>query len=85
MLILPCFSTSPSIYVYFSSMSAYDWCRTKFIPATMLTFRPGELSTVEQQGTNFAFKTNTYDFKDLPCPPRRVAVSHSKKSSTGRY
>lgn len=45
----------------------------------MLTFAPGELSTIEGGGYNFGGlnqSTKPFDFRDLPCPPQSVMVSN---------
>ena len=71
-------STSPSIYARFSSIQISDSCGVSMIPHTMIPFAPGELSTLERAeyiGTTRIIHTSSYDFKDLPCPPRAVAVS----------
>ena len=46
----------------------------------MLTFSPGELSTIAGPLTDCnidycSFSTRAYDFRDLPCPPQSVMVS----------
>ena len=74
-------STSPSIYVGFSSLYAVDRCGAigTFIPYTMLAFAPGELSTIEypawNRGNIPANATKSFNFADLPCPPSSVMVS----------
>ena len=46
----------------------------------MLTFSPGELSTIvgpvisHGGGSDAPFPTQAFNFADLPCPPRSVAV-----------
>ena len=55
------------------------------IPSTILSFSPGELSTVEGPLHGFVFSEamdpdgppasiKAFDFRDLPCPPRSVMV-----------
>lgn len=74
-------STYPSIYVGFSSLYAVDRCGPigTFIPYTMLTFAPKELSTIEwpawDRGSIPLEATKSFNFADLPCPPSDVMVS----------
>ena len=73
-------STSPSIYVGFSSLFAVDRCGAigTFIPYTMLAFAPGELSTIEypawDRGSIPSGATKSFNFADLPCPPSSEMV-----------
>lgn len=75
------FSTSPSIYVGFSTMYAVDRCGAigTLIPYTMLAFAPEELSTIElpawDRGNIPSGATKSFNFADLPCPPQSVMVS----------
>lgn len=80
--------TSPSIYVAFHSLSASDSCGYvgKTYVSTMLTFAPGELSTV--QGPLYSlgvedFSTNVFNFADLPCPPYSVMYDDWYKPAPG--
>ena len=74
-------STSPSIYVRFSSLWAADRCGPigTYIPSTILSFNPGELSTIEwpvwDRGNIPPEATKSFNFADLPCPPSSVMVS----------
>ena len=74
-------STSPSIYVGFSSLYAVDRCGAigTYNPYTMLAFAPGELSTIEwpvwDRGSIPLEATKSFNFADLPCPPQSVMVS----------
>ena len=73
-------STSPSVYVGFSSLYAVDRCGAvgTFINYTMLAFTPGELSTIEvpawQRASIPLSATKSFNFADLPCPPQSVMV-----------
>lgn len=73
-------STSPSIYVAFSSITAIDRCGNVGtpVPYTVLAFTPGELSTIEgpvwDRSSIQASRTKSFDFADLPCPPTSVMV-----------
>lgn len=60
-------STSPSIYAGFTSIGAYDSCGGDVISTTMLSFAPGELSTVVGPCYfgNIAATTLPFDFVDL--------------------
>lgn len=80
-------STSPSIYVDFYSLSATDSCGLlgPVITSTLLSFAPGELSTIGQPIANLNDDFNLghylltniqpFNFADLPCPPYSVMVS----------
>lgn len=74
-------STSPSIYVGFSSLYAVDRCGAigTLIPYTMLAFAPGELSTMEWPAWDRVSippeATKSFNFADLPCPPLSILVS----------
>lgn len=62
-------SQSPSVYVVFPSIRAYDGCSqigTTFVNLTT-SFAPGALSTVGLDSTTYSF-----NFGDLPCPPADV-------------
>lgn len=54
----------------------------------MLTFSPGELSTIAGPLTDCgidkhcSFSTKQYDFQDLPCPPQSVMVSKMRLSTS---
>ena len=75
------YSISPFIYVGFSTLYAVDRCGPigTYIPYTMLTFMPGELSTIEWPAWDRAniplAATKSFNFADLPCPPSSVMVS----------
>lgn len=71
------YSTSPSVYARFRDISAWDWCGTTKLSETLMSFAPGELSTIA--GTLGSIEvpwstTNAKPFRlaDLPCPPRSV-------------
>jgi len=80
-------STSPSVYANFHSIAANDFCGAlgseATITQTMLTFSPGELSTIAGPLTDpagplatasMSFPTRQFNFADLPCPPQSVMV-----------
>ena len=75
------YSTSPFVYVGFSTLYAVDRCGAigTYIPYTMLTFAPEELSTIEWPAWDRASipldATKSFNFGDLPCPPSSVMVS----------
>ena len=57
-----------------------DQCGSSVIQSTMLTFSPGELSSIGPPGLDsFSSEIKPFDFKDLPCPPFDIAVSHQPK------
>ena len=60
-------STSPSVYAAFSNIGAYDSCGGEVISTTLLSFAPGELSTVvgPRYFGNFAATTLPFNFADL--------------------
>ena len=76
-------STSPSIYVDFHEVSIVEEfgaavCAS--FPVPMLSFSPGELSTIEGLQLSgplpgISGVTKVFNFTDLPCPPRSVMVS----------
>lgn len=74
-------STFPSIYIGFSALYAVDRCGPigTYIPYTMLTFAPEELSTIEwpvwDRRSIPLEATKSFNFADLPCPPSDVMVS----------
>ena len=74
-------STSPSIYANFHGIQATDQCGGAVISSTMIAFAPGELATIAGPlatavgDSPSAFKTQTFDFKDLPCPPQSIMVN----------
>ena len=74
-------STSPSIYVNFHEVSMQEIfggvvCAS--FPVSMLTFLPGELSTIEGAHLDSYFgapgTTKPFNFNDLPCPPQSLMV-----------
>ena len=81
--------TSPSIYVDFYSLSATDACgyRGNTIDSTLLSFAPGELSTVATAmyaALDYATTSGSvYNFDDLPCPPMSVMWSQWYKPEPG--
>ncbi len=87
-------STSPSIYANFHSITAADECgglgSESSITQTMLTFTPGELSTIagplyNPVGSLFRnYETKMFDFADLPCPPQNVMVKLANLHLTSR-
>ena len=87
------FSTSPSIYANFHDITVEvspnevaENVVCSIVPVSMLTFSPGELSTlqggihmgVDQVGggpyDNRPLPPQPYNFSDLPCPPQDVMV-----------
>ena len=84
-------STSPSVYANFHRVEASDWCGQTTMTSTMLSFLPGELSSIEGPIVAYAFnpenvptaaytvggssKTKRFNFKDLPCPPQSIMVN----------
>lgn len=66
------FSTLPSVYARFHQISAWNACGNMSISETMLSFAPGELSTIEGYLGGRRFETRAFDPADLPCPPRSV-------------
>lgn len=88
------FSTSPSIYANFHDVTVEvgpvdadaENVVCSIIPVSMLTFSPGELSTlqggvhsmIDQLGLgpydNRPLPPQPYNFSDLPCPPQSVMV-----------
>ena len=76
-------STSPSVYVDFHEVSIVEElgaavCASFSVP--MLSFSPGELSTIEGLHLSgplpgISGVTKVFNFADLPCPPRSVMVS----------
>ena len=82
-------STSPSIYANFHDVTlnlgdVEDPCS---IPISMLTFAPGDLSTIVGPPTftrpadeMYYAVTKPYNFGDLPCPPHQVMVRFSVQS-----
>ena len=77
-------STSPSIYAAFSNIGAYDSCGAEVISTTMLSFAPGELSTVvgPRYLGNIAATTLPFDFADLVSEEPNLLMSYSKN---GKY
>ena len=78
-------STSPSIYANFYGIRIDDLCgacgSVESIPTTMLTFTPGELSTMVGLDPEVipalgwvVNQFQPFNFADLPCPPRSIAV-----------
>ena len=82
------------MYANFHSVEANDFCgyigSEPIITQTMLTFSPGELSTIAgpltdlgnpmkasdvEGATIISFSSEAFDFADLPCPPKSVMVS----------
>lgn len=101
-----CASTSPSIYMGFSSISRAPNLEIPIVLGTgpeepveaplctlnptlletMLSFAPGELSTLAggqglEEG-NLDLTTRSFNFGDLPCPPQSVMVGSSRKPYT---
>ena len=87
------FSTSPSIYANFHDVTVEVGPGARggntvcsLIPVSMLTFSPGELSTIQggiharidEIGygpyANRPLPPQPYNFSDLPCPPQDVMV-----------
>ena len=77
-------STSPSIYVNFheaSIMEVEGAAVCASFPVPLLTFSPGELSTIEGLHWDSSLPpftpglTKVFNFNDLPCPPQSVMVS----------
>ena len=71
-------STSPSIYANFESIIASDMCGINVISSTMISFSPGELSTIGGRPNVVSppvQSTQRFDFRDLPCPPQSIMVS----------
>ena len=58
------------------------------VPETMLSFFPGELSTIAGPVTecevvdDCSLPTRAYNFRDLPCPPQSVMVSTRQPSTS---
>ena len=76
-----CASTSPFIYANFHQISIRELLGAAVcasFPVSMLSFSPGELSTVEGLHWESVIPkpgiTKTFNFADLPCPPRSVMV-----------
>lgn len=69
------YSQSPSVYVVFPSIHAYDGCSQIGATFTNLTtsFAPGALSTVGGDSRTYSF-----NFGDLPCPPAIVGWNSSQ-------
>ena len=70
-------STSPSIYANFHDMEARGGCGVSTIPEVMLSFSPGELSTLAGPPTLGAQNndaTQAFNPADFPCPPQSVMV-----------
>ena len=74
---------SPSVYARFDRMEAYDGCEKTTIPPMMLSFAPGELSTIEGPiSVPAQFKHSMIlnvkkplNVGDFPCPPQSIMVS----------
>ena len=66
-------STSPSVYIAFPTISAFDYCGILGSVHTSVTlgFPPGALSTVvfNEKGENFY----PFDFADAHCPPASLS------------
>ena len=81
--------TSPTVYVGFSQLGARDRCGTigSNIDYTMLSFLPGELSTLQapdwQRNGIAASLTRSFNFADLPCPPQDVLIADQYKPGPG--
>ena len=71
-------SQSPSVYVVFPSITAFDGCHQVGKAFTNLTtsFAPEAMSTVRSDGSYHPF-----NFTDLPCPPADIPWD----PSTGPY
>ena len=78
-------STSPSVYANFRRVEAGDRCGQTTMISTMLSFSPGELSSIEgplvaytsrhQLNAQAVSKTKQFNFRDLPCPPQSIMVN----------
>ena len=68
-------SQSPSVYVVFPSIAAYDGCQQIGQTFANLTtsFAPKELSTLRSDWSVYPF-----NFNDLPCPPADVPWNRSE-------
>ncbi|CAF9940452.1 MAG: hypothetical protein HETSPECPRED_002418 [Heterodermia speciosa] len=78
--------TSPSIYINFRGLQAYDGCGTygSSIGETVIAFHPDEISTIVgggNIGSNLDIKP--MNFADLPCPPQDVMESNWYKPAPG--
>ena len=71
-------SQSPSVYAIFESIRASNGCNTvgKTFAGFTTSFAPGALSTIGPD-----FRTSSFNFGDLPCPPPDKGWDPSK----GRY
>lgn len=75
-------STSPYIYARFKQIAAGDLCGKRSIYETMLSFTPGELSTIAGPLYNPSYSglgdpnwaTQPFNIGDLPCPPQSIMV-----------
>lgn len=83
-------STSPSVYANFHRVEASDWCGQTTMTSTMLSFSPGELSSIEGPFAAYtadpgapvaaytvvaSSRTKQFNFRDLPCPPQSIMVN----------
>ena len=83
--------TSPSIYAQFHGIGAGDWCGATTIQQTMLSFTPGELSTIAgplYSGISAGhgrpdLQTKAFNVADLPCPPQSVMEQNWYKPEPG--
>ncbi|KAL6717668.1 hypothetical protein ACLMJK_005583 [Lecanora helva] len=83
--------TSPSIYAHFTALKGQGQCGSTSIPFTMLTFSPGELSTiagperlvVDMSQNTVIQSTKSFNFRDLPCPPQSAMEAHAWKPKYG--
>lgn len=80
-------STSPSIYANFYNLTMTDNCGGSMMSPMMLSFSPGELSTIvgnlamTNDGPITTYlTTQQFDFKDLPCPPQSIMVKTSHQA-----
>ena len=83
--------TSPSVYANFHGIEANDWCGTSTVQQTMVSFAPGELSTIA--GPLYSgispghdrpnLQTKAFNVADLPCPPQSVMEQNWYKPEPG--
>ena len=78
--------TSPSVYANFHTISGADECGDQIIPSTMLSFAPGELSTIQGPLDCFTcseLATKPFNARDFPCPPQSIAEANWYKPAHG--
>ena len=68
-------SQSPSVYVVFPSITAFDGCRQvgKTFAGLTTSFAPEAMSTVRSDWSKYPF-----NFADLPCPPADIPWNRSE-------